>query len=461
MGAQADGYQFVEPGILAAEMSNPANRYMFYDPASELYGYLLPNRPVIAQYSHGSALYSLFTGAISDIRPQSDKKRAQIEAIDGIDYLRNREGDNIDCQTDIAVSEAIVTLLTSAEWQYADTSGWTFPAELGIDSFLGSSLIDNSGDEIPIWWGDPTKTIWEQIVEIARAFAGNPFVAADGTFSYQSRNAAPPVGSVLVDSDIMLDSDLQNPWAEVRNHIRITANPRSETATVDIWKLYDKMLLEVGETYTLWAEYQYDGEYAPRKSVVYPVATTDYTANTLEDGTGTDKTVMVSFGITDYATTAKLEICNEDSVPIYLTMFKLRGILYIAPNKTSAIASDSTSITSFNKRALSVDNLWIQERQIAEYHATWAKALFSDPRKILWVKIKNDPALQFGNDLFSEISIDIDEFGASGTYWITYIEHRLKHAEMITIWRLEPTPSNLGGFWIFDTELGETSILGW
>jgi hypothetical protein len=66
--------------------------------------------------------------------------------------------------------------------------------------------------------------------------------------------------------------------------------------------------------------------------VAYPSTDYDYAGNTNQDGTGTDVTASLSITATAFATTAKFDITNTSSVPVYLVapstttpMLRIRG----------------------------------------------------------------------------------------------------------------------------------------
>ena len=447
-------------GRLDITLNNQSRRYEFYYSQSAIYDYLIPNRRVRVRVSDGTNTYILFSGVLYDMIPQSIREIVRFEARDGIDFLTQTPAGLSDLQTDYAVSDAIVDLLDDAGWSYADTSGWTFNVTLGVDSFLGSTAIEQNEDSMPYWWSDNNKSTMAAINDLARAFSGHAFVASDGTFSYNARDYGNRSVFTLTDDDINIDSELRQPWDEIRNIIRITGHPRVAQTSTDIWKLGDIPSIEAGDTLTIWADFEYEGRSAAAATITEPAATTDYTANAQSDGGGADKTAQIDIDITEYAATAKLEITNNDAGTVYLTLMKLRGTLITDQNPTTVIAEDTDSQDDYGKRRFSLDTEWLQTADEIGYHADYANQIYANPRKILWVKIINNPAYQFGADLYDQIDVDSTTWNIDDEYILTYIEHEFRTRKIITTIRLEPS-TGADDFWVFDTELGETSILGW
>jgi hypothetical protein len=440
----SDRYAITRAGEATVTVKNNGGRFNFFNASSPIYAYLLPNRPMRFRHDDGTTVRTIFTGTLTDIRPQSDQRIARLEGKDGLFYLGERKGDSVDLHTTCTATHAIQDLLTASEW---------------IDP-QSYALLINNGDDMPYWWGKSEETTLDQINTIAQAFAGDFYVAKDGSAGYRARAYSGTSILTLTDADVMRDSDIQQPWDEIRNEARITAKARSDSGAQEIWRLYDTTYLDPSESKTIWAQYQYNGEYAPMKSVTDPVVTTDYTAGTTETGTGEQDHIAIV--ITKYATEAKLVITNNSTVGLYMSMLKLRGNLYIAPQTTVMTASDSTSQTAYNKRALVIsDNDWLQEQSVAQDHADFVKSMFANPRKIVWVKIKNRPSIQFACDLYDQVTLNLTTLTATGDYWITYIEHDCNLKECVTTWRLEPTPDTIGDYWVFTTILGVSSRLGW
>lgn len=457
-----EGYTYVQAGEFSLVLNDRDHRYDPFNTGSALYPDVKPHRKFKLQAVYGGLTYNLITGFVRDIRPQSMRSEALVEGKDGIDWLGQQKCARGSLQTDYAVSSAIDDLVSDAGWPFASSSGWIFPETFPM--ILGGSGIENNGDLLPYWWADPEKSVWQALTELAKAFAGDVFVASDGTFSYNARLYAAAPKLTISQVELLKDIELQQPWEEMRNDIAVTAFPRQATAAnTEIWRLNDIPLIGAGATLTIYANFQYQGERIPASSVTTPASTTDYTANTLENGSGTDKTAQVAIVMTTYASSAKLEITNNDAAAVYLTLMKLRGTGLYAQSGVTALASDSTSQTAYGKLSLKIESIWLQEAQEAKNHADYAEVIYTADRRVAWVRIEQRPELQFGVDLFDVVTIDIDELGIDGRYFVTYIEHAWKAGEgCVTTWRIEPTPGELvAGIWTFPVTWNDNNMLLW
>lgn len=437
---------------------------------SSLYNYLKPHVLTRLRGTYNGVLYYLISGWERNITPMQSSQtiqRARFVGKDGIDWLAKQEAPHLALQTNYYVSDAILDMITEIDWPFSGTSGWIVgTSQLGIDTYLGSANIDNNGDALPYWWSDPEQSVMGEIRALSGAYNGNAFVAADGVFSYRPRlYSTPPV--VTITGDIIGDKyQLPQPWDELYNSIRITAQPRQATASnTELWRLNYEPAIAAGETLTIWAKFNYLGKQCPASSVTTPASTTDYTAGSASGLT--DKTAQVSIVITTYATEAKLDITNNDAAAVYLSLMKLRGTGIYNYSKVTATAEDTTSsnpTTGYGKSTFSLDSEWMQTTDDAASHAAYAKIVYANPRKVLFVIIEDMPDYQMAADLFDKVAVSIDDLDIDGNYILTYIEHQWSAEDCIlrTKWRLTPSAEEIGVFWIVgESALGTETTLGW
>lgn len=450
-----DRYAEVDTGEANITLKNASGRFSLFNSGGSLYNYLRPNKAVRVVHYEGGARTDLFTGFTSNIVNLPDRKQARIEALDGAEFLKKRKGDDIGLQTDYAVSTAMYDLLQAAGYPATDGTEWIFP--LTFPGTLGGSAIENNGDTIPYFWGQTDKSAWEQLASVAAAFAGDIYINASGVFSYAARWRQRSSVLTLTDGDVRAGSQPEQPWNEIRNYIRVSARPLTATAALtEIYRMYDAPAIEAGESITIWADFSYQGQYGPATAATTPVSTTDYTANTAADGSGSNRTANLSVTFTAYTTRAKVILENTGSDTLYVTLFKIRGTLLHNVNETAQIAEDATSIGDYEKRELKVSSPYLQEIVSAGYHADHSLTVYKDPRKVLWVRILNRLNIQLVADLFDVVTLDLTELGASGDYRVTYIEHDFKPKQFVTTWRLEPVISS---GWVFPATFPIT--VGW
>ena len=260
----------------------------------------------------------------------------------------------------------------------------------------------------------------------------------------------------------MKQIDIDMPWVEIKNDVRITCRPRkATTAGGEIYRLSDQPIIRNGIPLVIWAKYSDVGITnlpGPATTVIAPVSGTDYTGGSAVDLT--DKTANITITVVTYATEAKITVENTDTADTYLTLFKLRGTLLVDPSTTKLTNEDATSQTNYQQQAFELDSLWMQEMVIAQCHANFACARLHEPTKATWCMIQERPDISLALDLFDLVHLEINALGIDGDYFLTYIEHTWRAGDALySKLRFEPTPST--GYWTFTTQLGVTSILGW
>ena len=452
------GFRFVDTGTFTVKLDNSSRRYDPYNTDSELDGNIRPNRPFLLQARYDGQVYNLIRGWMRNIIPQG-LEVAWLEGTDGMDWLNSHNAPDLAIQAAYTVAQAMAALLDGSGWDYQDTTGWTFPVQLGITSTLGEAAIDDDSDTMAYWWSQPEKSVWQNLQELAQAWGGDIFVSADGTVCYRSRRQTGASVASIAQSQLLKDIEQTQPWTEIRNDIRITAWPRQATdAQTDLWQLNDIPAIAAGASLTIWAEYQYEGTRCPASSITTPVENTDYEANAEAGGGGADKSAQIGIVMTDYATRAKLVITNNDAGTVYLTLMKLRGTGQYSFSGTASQFSSAGSQAEFELHSFDISSIWLQTTANATTIGDFILYELAGPRQGFTVKIEQRPDVQFSVDLFQQITLTVAKLGINGlAYTVTQIVHDwAAGCGVVTTWTLEPAYTN----WTFPVLLGTTSFLG-
>ncbi len=448
MNSSGNGFQSVDPSRMQAQLYDMGGRYDPYNMAGPLYQNILPGKKfkLIVRDEVNSVTYPIMTGRIDDIRPNyGSVSTVTITGINGIDDLQNITVNTTQVYTSEKYYDAIAQVLTRA--------GWT-----------GGSRIDNDiSDELPYWWLSG-QTAYQEITDLTEASRGLFFVSHDGYATYYSNiNSMDSVAS-FVDNDALLSYGIRvpTPWEAIKNFVRVYAKAR-RTSTGTLWTLQSKPLILAGTSITIWAEgSNVNGETTPALSVTTPVATTDYTANSAEDGSGTNLTANISIALTSYATTQKLVITNTGGTNAYLTLMQLRGTSIISDDYTYYETSDTDSIALYKQRELSVKTNWLQSINDAEDYGNTIVSLLAEPKKFPRFVVRNKPAKQFAPDIFDIVSVDFESRQLTGSFRVGYIEHNwtIKTGDIVdTTFYLEPNiAGNISGTWTFPAVFNLSTI---
>jgi hypothetical protein len=462
LSGEGGRYVHVDTGTASLTLDNYDKRYDPWNTTGALYGHILPHRPFQLYATYNWVRYYLISGWIRN--PQmTDNNYASLDGTDGIDWLQASRCGVGTLQTNYAVTSAFEDLLTGVSWPFIDTSGWVLgTSALGTNTALGSALLEDNGDRIPYWYSDPDKTIWGEIEDISDAFAGDPYISATGVFSYNAR-ALGETSALTITQDLVHKNILRpQPWEEVKNDIQIKVNPLiATTALSELWRLSYEPAIPEGETLTLWANLNFEGTPCAQTAITAPASGTDYTGGSTSGGT--NKNANITIVMTAYASTVKLVISHNYAGTLYLSLLKLRGTGIYSKDTTVMRDEDTASQTAYGKQTLYIDSPWMQSTTDGKSHAGWAKVVYDQPRKIVWLRIEQRPDIQLAVDLFQQVTLDIDALQISGGYYVTSIEHEWQAGgDLITTWRCEPNGVETGGIWILGSSaLDTTTILGW
>ncbi len=143
----------------------------------------------------------------------------------------------------------------------------------------------------------------------------------------------------------------------------------------------NRPIIGVGETVTVTMDYR-DPDNPSTKaggySMLDPVATTDYTANSESTGAGTDLTSDIAIVATFTATRATLAITNNHAtLTAYMTALQVRGIGVFTQGKIHTLNEDATSKTTYGERLVPLTMNWQTNVNIADA----AGAYMLDQRK--------------------------------------------------------------------------------
>lgn len=284
--------------------------------ASSLYGLLEPKVPIRVTALHNAISYTLWTGYIVSYRVHGFGvgARCEVQAQDLAGFLFDYAPINVTnaSRTTSAAIAAIAAAagLTAGDYTL-DTGQQTLPVHYVRNQDALSAMADANVSEM----------------------GGYLWITADGKIRFEARNSRLGItvddtwgdGTTirgLVDYEISEGSLITS--AQVQANIfangqgeqelfRFTRNKDNNPA--------DSLALTPGQFYTFDADYV-----TPTTSLTAPVSTTDYLANTANDGSGTDRTSSLGVTVTDRGAGFEGRLVNNHaSDTIYVTMFKLRG----------------------------------------------------------------------------------------------------------------------------------------
>jgi hypothetical protein len=449
---RTDEFAEFAAGKCVLTLENNDRRFDPWYTLSPIYGLVTPRRGVRVIATYGGTDYPLFKGRIEEIEPTGHKgnRTVLITAYDGLRDLGAVDVPDVALMTSITTDEGITAILTAAGWPVAERD------------------LDVGNDTLGYWWTPGGELAITNLNALARSEFGAFFMARDGKATFiNRRNYNTAAASGTLDQADMADVLLKQPWEVVYNLITVRCNPVNVGSTAALWTLGDSnVYVGAGGSVELWAEYQdSNGSACAGSSVIAPVATTDYTANTTQGGGGTNMTASMSVAATIYSTWTKLVVSNTHAtLGFYITLLKVRGDA-ITQTPTPIRIEDAASQTAYGKRELTFDVPWQQSVNTATDLANTLKNFYAAPQTPLVCTLDNVLPALLDYELCDRTTVTIAEYGINQVM-------RLHGLALQTGTTMQDVKANLSlgqaddsVYWLLGevglSELGETTRLGY
>ena len=269
-----------------------------------------------------SSTYYPFWGTIDTIAADTGiygTRKTKVVCLDYMDYLGRALSRGLVTRFDESAAQATHLLLNYAQ---SDPVGVYFLNVSGeYDTY--PIIFDDTKDDTPI------AIELQKIVQTDRSY----IYVVGGVLYYEGRGvrASAIDGTAdltLTDAEILKllpDHSAEN----LINEVEAKVFPREfDSAAVVLFKYENTQEISAGETVTFTATYSDPDQKAARVGgfdMVAPVATTDYTFNKNESGSGTDRTYQLDVSVEFFGNSADVSITNRGPKDGYLTSFKFRG----------------------------------------------------------------------------------------------------------------------------------------
>ena len=308
--------------------------------------------------------YIKFRGKVREIKPVAGENRTQKVSVVAHDLMRDlleSDARQVTLQIDQRENGLILSVLSALP---EDARPVGTEINTGVDVY--PFAFDNVGGGVKAG---------ALIKDVTQSAFGLSFIRGDGTFVYLNRHTRGTGSSVATFNNTMSELEVPSSLDGVYNHARVTIHPKTidATPTTVLYALTGSPLsIGAGATVTIWGDYR-DPTDVTRlvggvEAVVPLVAGTDYSANTEQDGTGLDKTSMLTITATPFASTAKFQIVNTDQVPVFLRVLQIRGkgVYDDGPQTFEAFTEQS-----YGDRAIDVDMPYQDNHFIGQSAATY------------------------------------------------------------------------------------------
>lgn len=445
------------PGMLRFHLDNSTSN------SGGVLGYYSPGNPNVREGFTLNARARLtidgivqFYGWIASITPLPGKygqRDTEVLAVDYIGKLMNEPITGLAVMTSVTADDVITEILDAMTIQPSGRS-----LDVGSDTY--PYALDTSREE--------ESNALSEIAKVVQSEGGFAWSKRDGTFLFANRaSRSNPVPLVSFTEDTIKGMEIAYPDEAIRNRVRVKVYPRSVDGSAVVLfsqpSTITPALVAGGAAIVVQCPYTDPANRSSRvggTDMVSPVATTDYLANSLANGTGTNLTASLTVTPTFGGDAAQLSISLGGGTSGFLTKLQVRG-KGIYPYATQTVEeSDATSITAYGVKSLGVDMPYQSDINVGVTAAQAYLGAFKDPGpSILTLSFwdLNTTLREYALNSLGESDINstltLSESVTGGdvvtTYWLNGIRMRLVMGQHIfSTWylgRADTTP-----YWVLD-----------
>ena len=341
--------------------------------------------PADHQWEQFGGWVSLFYGDLQSIDPQPDENQCRLRAFDEMRRLES------------------VTLYMYATSPFPQASDDILSDILGYSGAESSRRMLDAGVElVPKLWSPP---LWgvrasDEIRRLQDEEDGFIYIDGHGFWRLEDRGhretaphtaARATLRSRTNGADAYF-SDLE--WSDgadnIENRLFMRIRDASDHGHRTVWTLTETPYFEAGETREFLAE---SDDFDIVGGQLAPLAQTDYRANTMSDGSGTDITAQLSvtFPATRlYNGKGTLLRVRFGSAAGYLTRLGLRSVNALTYNAALLLTAESAgSQNDYGQRIRSIDARWTREAFRAQATLDRRLARRASPRSAIRVVVPN------------------------------------------------------------------------
>lgn len=411
--------------------------------------------------------YYKFRGKLADILPTPGlygPRLTRCTALDWMDDAARMPVPDLGAQTAVRADEIVTDILAALTTQPAAQS-----IETGIESFAWA-LDGGTGQQ---------QTVREELQKLCLSEFGYAYVKGDttqgGTFQFEARRhrSLNPTTYLTFADDMARDGlVVVGGRDDVYRRVQVVVHPtRVDAAATTVLFSLQTTSTEVrpGETLdTIFGPYRDPdtNDACGGTAMVTPVATTDYTMNSAQDGSGTDLTANFSVTASYTGQGVRYTIVNNGATAGFITKLQARGK---GVYRTTALIERTVS-GSYGDRVLTLDLPYQSNvntgTDIANYLATLLSSPSARVQSVKFLANRSDAFMTAAleREPGDRIAITETVTGLDGAlFTINSVRLELLPGGILwCTWGLEPALVSQN--WLLGTagasELGSTTVLG-
>jgi hypothetical protein len=403
-------FQKLRPGKATVTLDNESRDYSPSNSASALVqdGSIRPQSTVIIQATWAGSTYPLFCGQIQEIKQEPLIKDRSVSIV---------AEDNARALQDAVISTTLFT----------DTQINSIAAAVLVDAGVNSFSIDDLNDISPFATFERRDAL-NAIMEIVEAGFYNAYVGADGVFNLKTRywdqegvagSGTTSYTNLFYKLDYALNDD------DVINKAQIRGVPREVLSVSTVAWSAGVIAVPASSHVSFFLDYVEPTTLrrTVATSMVTPVTSADFLANTASGGGGSDVTSAVTVDTTFFAETAVTTVFNATGATAYLNKFQLQG----SPIPLQPLITSESNVASsqalYGVKAFALTNDLIAGQTFLQNYADFITARQHDPVPRIQPSWRNEFPDVLERDLGNVLSLVEDETGINGKFTVTRMSH--------------------------------------
>lgn len=200
---------------------------------------------------------------------------------------------------------------------------------------------------------------------------GGKIILDEGAYEDAALAADAEGYNILLAEDGLLNASI------IRAHPVIT-----DTSLKVLYTLGTPLFIPAGKTQEFSAHYTDPSglSQVSGTNMQTPVATTDYLANTAQDGSGTNKTADIVVTATYYGDTVYYSIDNNASTGVYITLLQARGYGIYYGNSIESTVDDATSQGAYGYAPFQFDMKYQKDTYLADMYGQAVIEEYKNPK---------------------------------------------------------------------------------
>jgi hypothetical protein len=405
---------------------NNYDNYFTYGAGSPLEPNILPGRPMRILAGFGNENIPQFVG-LTQKTPivEYQNGRATLHAMDFLSYIMGKSIDKTTMFENITTTDLLTELFTIV--------GLT-PSQY---------VLDTSTNVIAFTYFDKGTTFGDAIKPIMQAEMGSLYMDEVGVIRFENRTRGSGLSMISFNKDNIVNFKVSNEDTII-NTVEVKSAIREVQPTELIFDLSEAIEISGNSSKVIFFDLQ------DPVTTIQPIE--NFTANSLADGSGTDRKSSITVTDTDLFTTAiRVELTNSNSSKVYVTDLLIYGTPAKVTKNIFIRESNQDSIDKFEEHIMTIDNNFVQTEDIARSLALTIINYYKDYTNTIELEVKGNHALQI-NDL---ISVAVDNINAD--YRITKITNIMQGSQFIQ--RLTGKIYNIADFFILSSDVTAKSLL--